>query len=146
MDNRSSLIPICLILTSGASLRASLSALKEKLDSPLRFIPHVILTSLELTSLPITFLVVVCFIVGNVRVSASRTRCQNCLLVFYIVTTLLHRPPPFPFACGSFIWLFFALSLSCFPRLTETLCKNCGTSIRPPGWSAVGVGFLGRQF
>lgn len=35
MDNRSSLIPICLILTSGASLRASLPMLEEKPSSPI---------------------------------------------------------------------------------------------------------------
>lgn len=35
MDNKSSLIPICLILTSGASLRASLSLFEEKPSSPL---------------------------------------------------------------------------------------------------------------
>lgn len=37
MDNKSSLIPICLILTSGASLRASLSLFEEKPSSPLFF-------------------------------------------------------------------------------------------------------------
>lgn len=98
MDNKSSLIPICLILTSGASLRASLSLFEEKPSSPLffTFLSNPLCT-LDLSN---------CFIVSNffyhvaislLRIvtrecSAMRTRCHKYLLVVYIVTVLLHRP------------------------------------------------------
>lgn len=96
MDNRSSLIPICLILTSGASLRASLPLLQEKpsslilcllLDTPsatsLVFSP--VLNVIDAVIVPVASTNVV-----PTSCLALRTR-YHYLLVVYIVTVLPHR-------------------------------------------------------
>lgn len=96
MDNRSSLIPICLILTSGASLRASLSWLEEKHRTP-TFLARLVdnLSSLDLPDrvivpdLSITFRST---FINVVAADYSAMRRRWYLLVVYIVTVLPHRP------------------------------------------------------
>lgn len=85
IDSKSSLIPICLILTSGASLRASLGSVREKIGCLRRGVPR---DSLSLV--PVSFAIidddVAAVAAGAVARSATvRARKQIHPLKIYIV-------------------------------------------------------------